>query len=421
MNMKKDIVNTNSESVQKDVGKSQKESSILVISRELIAGFIWLFLFVKLFIYDIDVFLLSQINPSWVVILDYRFFILLGVISVTWLIIGNKHFFKLISVIAFFPFILVLWRIPKLFWKSKSWIGVFASLGIIITIFKSIKINFILFSFVAIAIFIISTTTIDFLLVFSMVVLTLYLFYHYAKKFKYAFAPSHIFSIQSNAIDKFWDRIKNDLKVAEEIKNEEFENMSNSQKEKFTSSLQILIVINKVIYFISSKLKRFQKSRLNVVYYFSSLIYTLFITIIIFAFQNFALYKIDYTAFNSPPKGNFFFFIYYSFNTLFTNSINDFYPTSDFARFLNSFETLFAFILLGILFFLLTTIVRDRHNDEINSAISQFKDKGEELEVVITEEYKMDVSQAIEFVESIQGNLIKIIYYFTENIDDDSV
>lgn len=392
-----------------------------MIFREIIGGLFWIFLFIKIFIYDIDLFIVGQINPNWLFLFSYKFFILIGVICLIWVIISTNHFTKLISVIIFFPFIFIFWRIPKLFWKSKSWIGVFASFGILFSFFNSAKIYFTTFVLVSLSTLLIFVTENTILLIVAMSILFAYLFYHYAKKLKYAFKPSHIFTVQSEAINKMWDNVKNKFKVAEEIRDTELENMTPSQQEGFCNNLQFVIIINRILYFITSKLKRFQRSNLNVIYYFASVFYTIIITVLVFALHNMALFKIDQSSFNTNPKGNFLFFVYYSFNTLFTNSINDFYPVSDYARFLSSFETLFAFILLAIIFFLLTTIVRDKHNEEITSAITSIKKKGEELEIVISEDYKMDLTEAIEFVESIQGKLIKIIYYFTENIDKDNL
>lgn len=401
--------------------KKPKESKWVVGLREILGGLLWLYLIIKILVYDIDVFILNTINPSWTAILNYKFFIIIGLILVLWIILGNKKFSKLIATLLFFPLIFLFWRIPKMFWKSKSWVGVFASIGIVFTFISSIKINFIIFALLCFSILVISISNSQFLLISAMGSLFLYLFYHFSKKFKYAFKPSHIFTIQADAVNKHWDKIRDNFKIAEEIKESEFDNMNANQKEKWCANLQNALILNRLFFFITSKLRKFQKSRLNIIYYLVSMFFTIILTVVIFSLLNFALYKLDPQAFNSEPKGNFFFFIYYSFNTLFTSSVNDFYPISDFARFLNSFEILFSFVLLAIVFFLFTTIIRDKHNDEINSVINDISKKGHELEGLINVEYKMDVYQAIELLDKIKGNLIQIIYYLTKNIDDDSV
>ncbi|MHB1687902.1 MAG: hypothetical protein ACYCVH_11060 [Ignavibacteriaceae bacterium] len=419
--MSEEIIKNDSEITKGISEEKPKESKWVVGSREILGGLLWLYFIIKIFVYDIDALILNAINPSWVIILNYKFFIILGLISILWITLGNIKFLKLIFTILFFPLIFLFWRIPKMFWESKSWVGVFASIGIVFSFISSIKANFIIFTLLSLSILVISTSHSQLLLIVAMICLFLYLIYHFSKKFKYAFKPSHIFTIQADAVNKHWDKIKDYFKLAEVIKASDFDNMNTNQKEKWCNNLQYILILNRLFFFITSKLKKFQRSRLNIIYYLVSMFFTIIITVIIFSLQNFALYKLDPNAFNSAPKGNFFFFLYYSFNTLFTRSVNDFYPISDFARFLNSFETLFSFVLLAILFFLFTTIIRDKHNDEITSAIDTMNKKGYELEGLISIEYKMDLSQAIEFVDKIKGNLIQIIYYFTKNIDGDSL
>lgn len=99
-----------------------------------------------------------------------------------------------------------------------------------------------------------------------------------------------------------------------------------------SNRLQWLLILNKACYFLASKLRYIQKGGITFLYYFSSLLYTGFLVILVFAFQNLALYKIDPSSFNNPPKGKFIFFFYYSFNALFKNNIPDFYLHSSMTR-----------------------------------------------------------------------------------------
>jgi hypothetical protein len=194
--------------------------------------------------------------------------------------------------------------------------------------------------------------------------------------------------------------------------------MSEEQHNKWAMHLQFMIIINRVCLFITSKLRNFQKSNVNVVFYILSIFYTVFFTVFTFALINFAIYKVDPNSFNTSPKGNFFFFIYYSFNTLFTNSINDFFPIAPLSRFANSLEIFFAFLLLVILFFLFTTILRDKHNEEINTAIVTVNKQAKDLNTFVQQEFNMTVDDAINIIKNLNGSLIKVIYYFSKDIDD---
>lgn len=400
--------------------KKPKEAKWIVVAREIVGALFWLFLIIKIFFYDIDSLVLTSIDPQFNVILRYKFFIFIGVTALLWLILGNKRFAKLFFTILFFPWILLFWRVPRIFWKSKSWIGVFSSIGIAFTFFSSLKTNFVIFTILSLSILAIAVSDSQLLLIVAIVFLFFYLLYHYFKKIKYAFSPSHIFTIQTEVINKYWNKIKDYFRLTDDIKHANLDSMNSTQKEKWCNNLQYLLIVNRLFFFITSKLKRFQKSRLNIAYYFASLFFTIIITVLIFSLQFVATYKLDSNSFNSAPKGNFFFFMYYSFNTLFNSSVSNFYPISDFARFMESSEKLFSFVLLAILFFLFTSIIKDKHNDEISEVIGSMTKKGHELEGLLTVEYKMNLAQAIDLLNKIKGNLLQVIYYFANNIDNES-
>lgn len=399
-----------------DKKEKKKDSKFKVYFRESIGFLFWAYLFIKILVFDIDVFIINEYVPFLKWIIDYKFFILIAVIAIYWLVVGNKEFAKTISVILFYPLILIFWRIPVIFFKRKSWIGVFASIGITTSIFKNIKINFIVFTAVSISLLFIIISSSAFLLYLSSFILLCYLTFHFFRKIKFSFKPSHIFSMQSDAFINFWRKHNDKFGLANELKDVDYKEMDSSALQKWSTSLQTVIIFNRICYFFTSKLRDYQKSRFNVAIYLFSLIITVCITIIIFSFVNLAIYKADIYSFNSIPRGNFLFFVYYSFNTLFTNSINDFYPISDIARFISSLEIFFAFLILVILFFLFTTILRDKHNEEIDTAIVALKKQGQELESYISTEYKMDIDSAIKTVEEVKGGMIKIIYFFSKYI-----
>jgi len=174
--MNEEIIKNESDIAEVKHENRKKDSPRIVLLREILAGILWVFLFIKIFIYDIDNLIIEQIDPDFVFILKYKFFIILGICAIFWISLGNKNFAKLLSVIIFFPFILLFWRIPKLFWKSKSWIGVFASIGIVLTFFNSIKVNFFVFTILAFSIVFISSSSNTFLLTTSTILLFIYLF-----------------------------------------------------------------------------------------------------------------------------------------------------------------------------------------------------------------------------------------------------
>ncbi len=388
----------------------------LYVIREILVVFLWIFIFVKLLIFDFDIYFFKVFVPSLSWIIDYKFIILIVTLSIFW-IISNKSFFRqTIALLIFYPLFLLFWRIPRFLFKSKSWVSIFGSINIIVSFLKNIKLNFIIFTIVITSIVIVLFSQSTVLITIAMISLFLYLIYHFAHRVYYSFAPSKIFAVESNTLISLWETHKEKFYLPNELKNVTGEEIPKERFDKWSTNLQLLITFNKLCYFVASKLKSFQKSRTAVLYFIIGVLFTLFITIIIFAFINYGLYKIDPLSFDKASKGGIMFFIYYSFNTILTNSIFDFNAVSSLARTISSIEIGFGILILVILFFIKSTVQNEKYNEEINNVITAIEKQGNDLEKFVGEEFNLSLDNAISEIEKIKGAFIKIIYYFTKNI-----
>ena len=135
--IKKEIV---PQQPKKEKGVVNRFSAVL---KEIVASLFWIYVLLKLFVFDIDVFLVNKYLPSYAWLLNFKFFILIGTIAVVWLITKNKHVFSWTLYIFFYPAIVLFWKIPFFVFKQKNWIFVFALINAAISFFKSIKYNFI--------------------------------------------------------------------------------------------------------------------------------------------------------------------------------------------------------------------------------------------------------------------------------------
>lgn len=385
---------------------------------ELSSLIFWMYFTIKLIFIDFDVLFIQKYMPGFNWLIKYKFFVLIVSILILWLILKSEYLLKFIGFLVIYPFFLFFWRIPKLLLRTRNWIGVFAALEIIISFFKRIKYNFILFVFVSISALLILTTDNSFTLIPSILILFIYLIVYFIGRFKYAFHPFSTITLQSDALGKIWSNMSDRFKYVEiEESNEQEDETESDSDPGWAINLQFVLIIDKICYFLISKLKRFKRSKVAIAYSLLSIIGTVFITIIIFSFINFALFKISPSSFSNSSFSKFIYFIYYSFNTIFTNSINDFYPVGDVARLVNSMEIFFGFIILVILFFILTTIFQEKHNEQIDGVIVAVDSQATEIEKFIKAEYKLTPIQALKEIEKIKGSMLKVIYYFLNNIE----
>jgi hypothetical protein len=387
----------------------KKTSRLIKGLREIVSILFWAFALIKLFVLDIDVLLITKVSPSYSWLLDYKFFIFFGTIAVVWLVVGNRTFRNSIVYVLFYPIVILFYHLPKLIFRN--WTLAFIFLPSLVATVKSFKLRFISTIFAVISCLLIILQIDVFITVASMLVLFGYLAIHYAQQFRTAFSTSGFFADVSKAIQALWTYLK-DTAVSKELQTAAtMKEDSDEYKLKRASILQNLFVYNRFFLFGASKLKRLQDSRIMDLYLIGTLLYTFAVTVLVFAFEYYSLYRLNPASFVAIPDPSFFYFLYASFNTLLTIGFGDFSPLGVVARLLTSLE-LFTWILIFlILYFTVTSILRERYQKEADTVVEQLSSEGQAIEDLIIREYKLSLEEAEASVTKASPNIVKIIEY----------
>lgn len=399
------------------IKKEEKYSKFQNFLENAIAILFWLYILIKLFVYDIDSFLINTYFPTTRWLIEYKFFILLFIMISFWFFTKKNYAVQLAFFIVFFPFILLFWKIPYMIYQTKSWTIAIAFVNTIISFFSSFKYNFFIFSISSITFFLIFKFKEPAILYIAIAILIATIITIYINRFLTIFMPSSMYKIHlkfvnflikhGNLVTKIDDEIK-DLKVVE---------MNSAQIQKWTNNLQLTIIINKGCFFLSSRLQEYQKSNLNIIFYLLNLFVLLFITVFFFSGMNYALYRIEQNSYYITEGQSFFNFFYYSFNTIFFSSIPEITASSNFAHTLKMLEIIFSFLLITIFTVLIFNIKSKKHTDELGKIIHELTVQGLQIESRIQSEYKMSINDAIVELERLKSGLINFIYFLSKNLN----
>src|ERR1039457_4090045 len=91
-----------------------QRSKTKVVIRECVAVIIWIYILLKLTVFEIDIYFLDHFAASLRWILDFKAFVLMVVVAVLWVVLGKSSFPKTILYIAAYPAVLLFWKVPKL-------------------------------------------------------------------------------------------------------------------------------------------------------------------------------------------------------------------------------------------------------------------------------------------------------------------
>jgi hypothetical protein len=123
--------------------KAKKGNRLFWPGLNLVAALFWLYAIIKVFVFDVDVYLVSFISADFVWLLNYKLLILLALILVAMLVTRSLVLGGAVLYVAFYPFVILFWKLPKFVWKQQSWLFAFAILNAAIGFVRSFKRDFI--------------------------------------------------------------------------------------------------------------------------------------------------------------------------------------------------------------------------------------------------------------------------------------
>jgi hypothetical protein len=177
----------------------QKTLRISWFWMDLFAISFWSYALIKIFIFDVDVHLVSRASPQFAWLLNYKFPILLGAILLAMLVTRSSVLALSALYVATYPLVVLLWKIQKFVWTQKSWVIVFAILNAAIGLFRSFKRDFVSGTLLLISVVLIFSTGNQYILYGVSLVLAALVMLAYALAFMKAFKPSAVFQTYTNA------------------------------------------------------------------------------------------------------------------------------------------------------------------------------------------------------------------------------
>lgn len=392
-------------------------SRFLATVREIVAILFWIYVLAKLFVFDIDIFLVDKFSPRYVWLLNFKFFILIGLIAIIWLFTKNKHILLWSLYIFFYPAIVLFWKIPFFVFKQKSWIFAFAVINTVISFFKSLKYNFITTALFLVSLAIIFGFSDEKLLWTAILILLVILSIIYVHRFISVFKPSTIFQVHTKIFSRFRKHVTSSFALDKSLKNLPVASLDQKQLKKWITNLQSSVLCNRICLFTAKKLRDYQNSSLNIASCVLTILLLIALTIFSFSVINLGLFKINSDFFSFYKIPHFFTFFYYSFNNLVFNSIQEITPITTASQTVSMIEYFFALFLVVILVSLLISVKSQKQAEELNEAIKGIEATGTEIERFIKDEYRMkSIEDAMAELEKLKASFTNFLYKITESI-----
>ncbi|WP_144559638.1 hypothetical protein [Shouchella miscanthi] len=385
---------------------------------KILAVIIWMFVMIKLLIFDIDVYIFNKFFPEFISLLNYKFMITISTVALILMIFRKKIIVLWSLYITLYPFILFFWKIPYFIFKQRSWIFAIACLNSVIAFFVSIKQMVFSSAIFLIAMIVMFKSTNSISITVAIITIFILVSLILINRCIAIFKTSKVNEFYINVLSTpFEDGLVRSFTLDEGVENLPYEELDKKQLESWNTKLQGIVLYNRVFLFMATKLRDYQESRLNYATFAGTIVFLLFFITLSFSLINMGIYKIDTTSFVVNEKPSFFTFIYYSFNNLLSNNIPGLVPANNISQTISMIQSFLGILLTLIFAGVFFSVRSERHKAELDSVIKKFDQRGDDLEDLIKRNYKINsIEEAVEHLEKAKSALISLIYKITDNI-----
>lgn len=281
---------------------------LLFAIREVLGILFWVYVITKLFVFDIDQYLVGTYAPSHLWLLDYRSLFFLGIAGAAFLLGRYIGAVGSLFYILLYPVVLVFWRVPLLLWKQKSWNFTFHLLNGIFGFFKHIRYNMPLVSFYIIALVLVIVSDSLWIIAACNIVLLIFLFMIYGHRIYVIFKPDILLDFYKFMLLKMHEHHAAHLRLDESIRNLPVPQLASTQLQMWRSNLELACLINRIYVVSAKKLRDYQQSGLPILTGIFVSLGMLLMTAVTFAGIDFGIYKLWPEAFTVAGSPGFFAF-----------------------------------------------------------------------------------------------------------------
>jgi hypothetical protein len=380
-----------------------------------VAIFVWIYVVVKLLIFDFDVYMATSYFPTLLIVLDYKIFIFMCAAAASLLLFDKWQVGGFIFYLVFFPLIAIFFIVPSYVIKSKNWIAGFFIVNGIIGFLGNFQRNLTILTILCTAALVISVSSNWIVLLMTATIMLALVIYIYALRIISVFRQDKTFSVYKTVFSFTTKHVMSTYAMEGGTSGLPIAQLSELQLQNRRSKLEPTLVVNRACLFVASKLKNYQSSKVSIIGEVFSIIFLVIWTVVCFSFINLAIYKLDQSQFQLVGKQRLFTFFYYGFNNFVFSSTMELTPIKVMSESVAVAEKFMALFVALILVSTLLSHKNQRQSEELSSAIRDIESEGGVLEIFIQDQFHLaTVDDAIREIEQVKGSLLKIIVWLSE-------
>lgn len=320
------------------------------------------------------------------IIYKYRLLVFLVTIALSWLILGNRKFLIFFGYILAYPFVVVLWKVPRLVFRN--WAIAIAFFPAIYATLSALRENFVAFIAALVASLSIYLAESPVPIITCMVILAIYLIAHYIQRFRIAYSPSTVFAGGGPIVQKMWEAFK----ASDIVKRPPLDGLEEKSEEyraQLGQNLLKIYAVSTMLHFLAERLREVISSRKMDIYFLGSLVYTVLLTSLLFAFEYLGLEHLAPGSFSGVTQPTLLDFFGFSISTLMTSDISPIKASSGYAQIMAYFQLIASLLIMLLLVFVVLTSIRERFRQDLDGIINELGNTSSRIGGLLEANYEL--------------------------------
>lgn len=356
----------------------------------LVGFVVWVILFTKLFLFDVDTYVVNKIDPSLVWLLEYRWIGLVGTLFLGAILSRSRNGRNFVFQVVLFPLIALTWLFPSIL--LRNWAMVIAFAPMLQELIANLR-GVIIWNCLAIAsgVLILACGN-TYVLIGASIFLALFLARHYVREFRKTFQPSSVFADLAGVVrdsKATLIRMVTSDGLAKLCSEKPNGSLEKDELLRHKAALQVAYIVQSGLLIAAEKFRDVARSRKLDLYFIASLAYTFLLTIVCFSFVYFSLYKIDHAYFSPQGPFGYFDFLGFSFCMTTRAPLTSILVVSTEARAIGYLHAVVIFVYAAIVVNFLLASARARHKEDLDQVIEELKRGADEIAAKMSSDFRL--------------------------------
>ncbi len=386
----------------------------LTSARELCALSIWFYILCKLFVADIDVFLVQHLAPSLEWLLAYKALFFLGLLGLTLLAVRSWRSAWFVAFIAIYPLYVVFVRIPLILFRAGNWVVAVNVINTAAQFVLNVRYNVAAFATYAIA-FTVAIASSDVIsLQLAAIALVGCLLASFYRRTKAALSSDPLVRYYRAGIERIALGATVNIKPNAEISALPVSSLDEKQMAEYKNSLLAAVLYNRVCLFLARRMKDFYDSPFALASRaFSALAFWLSI-VVTFGAVYVVLYKIEPFDFTASQTPSIFQFFRFSFSVAYFSSIPELSAASVLSQTLVMLEAFCTLATVTVSVGLLVNFKSQRANHDVDSLVTAFAKAASEADELVRLRFRFpSVDEAQAELQRLESGLMQVLLFLT--------